>query len=311
MSQRPTVFIHTSLHETLAAKVAAYSHISVSKNKESFDLKIICIEDYPELLSHHGDKLVRSGRQGAWYKDVPQSFLPLRFIVPELMSFQGRAILTDPDIFAVSDIFELIEKDMQGKAILSRPVGNPIQSWNSSVMLLDCEKLQHWKWHELLDRIFSNEIDFQDLISLRTEKLETLGSLEEEWNSYDTLNSRTKLLHNTRQITQPWKTGLPYIMENMSNYDKSRKKTFKEKLETLAKASLKGKPKYKKHPDPRQEELFMALLKEGIYSGFIESNLLASEVKSGHVRADIVQVMESISRTPLEIISELRNIHSH
>ena len=34
---------------------------------------------------------------------------------PELMGYQGRAVVIDPDIFAIGDIWELLTRDMQGK----------------------------------------------------------------------------------------------------------------------------------------------------------------------------------------------------
>src|SRR5204862_121996 len=38
---------------------------------------------------------------------------------------------------------------------------------------------------------------------------ETIGLFEAAWNDFDRLNANTRLLHNTRRRTQPWKTGLP------------------------------------------------------------------------------------------------------
>ena len=38
---------------------------------------------------------------------------------------------------------------------------------------------------------------------------EIIGPLEPGWNDFDHLGPGTKLLHNTRRMTQPWKTGLP------------------------------------------------------------------------------------------------------
>ncbi|MBE9060580.1 hypothetical protein, partial [cf. Phormidesmis sp. LEGE 11477] len=70
---KPAVFIHTSSHEILAAKVAHFSHLLFSKNLDAFDIKIIRIEDYPNFMARHGSTLLRRGREAAWYKDVPQS----------------------------------------------------------------------------------------------------------------------------------------------------------------------------------------------------------------------------------------------
>ncbi len=316
---KPTVFIHTSSHEILSAKVAEFSHLFFAKNPDEFNIKVVRIEDYPNFTRHHGETIIRFGKEAAWYKDVPQSFLPLRFIVPQLMQFEGRAVLTDPDIFAVSDIWELLEKDMQGKSILSRRFGNRIGDFNSSVMLLDCEKLSHWKWDEMIESIFRKEVDFQDLITLRIEPEGTIGELEEEWNHYDQLNEKTKLLHNTRQITQPWKTGLPFKQDNMNNY---HKKKDKNAIEKIIASKGKGKRKllsaikntliysepllYKKNPDPRQEKFFLSLLKEALKEGFIGENIVKSEIRLGHIRRDIFRVLKLVDESPVEIKNRIK-----
>ena len=50
-----------------------------------------------------------------WRNDDLQSFTPLRFLPPQLMGYQGRAVVIDPDIFATGDIWELLSRDMAGK----------------------------------------------------------------------------------------------------------------------------------------------------------------------------------------------------
>jgi hypothetical protein len=57
--------------------------------------------------------------------------------------------------------------------------------------------------------MFAGKLDYEDWIILANEPRENIGFLESEWNDFDRLTPRTKMLHNTRRITQPWKTGLP------------------------------------------------------------------------------------------------------
>ena len=296
---KPTVFVHTSNHEIVSAKVAMYSLKRMSKNADKFDVKLIKLEEHPFLMKRHGQTCIRNQQESAWYNDVPQAFLPLRFMVPQLMGYEGKAVLIDPDVFAISDIYELLSKDMRGKAILvclksSKKASEEQPSkkgFNSSVMLLDCQKLKHWKWEEQIEQLFAGKIDFQDWISLQTEKKDTITVLEDEWNHKDKLTSKTRLLHNTRQITQPWKTGLLYKRENMGNY----KKTWKDSTTNLLKYTLlrQKRPTYRKHPDSKQEYLFLAFLKECVESGFVAKELLESEVKLGHIRPDIFTLIES------------------
>lgn len=295
---KPTVFVHTSSHEILPAKVAMYSLKRMSENAARFDVKLIQLEDYPFLMKRHGQTCIRNQQESAWYKDVPQSFLPLRFMVPQLMGYEGKAVLIDPDIFAVSDIYELLTRDMKGKAIFvclksskkDLELKPSKRGFNSSVMLLDCQKLKHWQWEKQIEQLFAGEIDFQDWISLQMEAKDTIAVLEDEWNHKDKLTSKTRLLHNTSQKTQPWKTGLPYRQENMGNY----KKTWKDTTTNLFKYSVlrQKRPTYRKHRDPNQEYLFLSLLKECVDSGFVSRELIESEIKRGHVRPDILNLIE-------------------
>ncbi len=310
---KPTVFIHTSSHEIVSAKVAMYSHMRASKNLDKFDIKLIQLEDYPYLMKHHGHSCIRFAKEAAWYKDVPQSFLPLRFLVPQLMGYAGKAVLTDPDIFAVADVYELLTRDMGDKAILSRPLG---EGYNSSVMLLDCSKLKHWNWEEKIDEVFAGKLDLQDWILLRTESEQIIGTLEEEWNHYDILNTQTKLLHNTRQITQPWKMGLPLKEENMNNFKNGDKeKTRWNKLRHVGKYGkrnmlnsiknilLYGEAKlYQKHPDIRQEKFFLSLLKECMNKNLISSEFLKLEINKGHIRPDIFRALKTVNSSAQSVL---------
>ena len=85
----------------------------------------------------------------AWDPDDLQSFTPLRYAVPDVVGHQGLALVTDPDVFAVGDVGELFTRDLQGKAIWCRPrpgydkITDPLAT---SVMLLDCSKLPHWRF---------------------------------------------------------------------------------------------------------------------------------------------------------------------
>ncbi|MGG6263558.1 hypothetical protein ACQ4M3_04260 [Leptolyngbya sp. AN03gr2] len=316
---KPVLFIHTSAHEIVSAQVAAFSHIYASTHLEQFDIRIIQLEDYPHLLQKHGKTCIRFGKEAAWYKDVPQSFLPLRFLVPQLMGYQGKAILTDPDIFATSDIYELFIQDMGDKAILSRKFGRE-KGYNSSVMLLDCEKLKHWKWENLVDQIFNAEVDIQDCIALKTEDPSSIGVLDEVWNDYDTLTKQTKLLHNTRQITQPWKTGLPFKAKNMDNIRKDEiqerrlqkllkvrnQNSRRKMLGRMKNILLHGEPElYQKHPDPKQELFFFSLLKAGLEKRCIPASLLRQEIKNQHLRPDVFRVLKNITCSPTEVLATL------
>src|SRR4051794_23029485 len=117
---RDTVFIHTNRKQRLGALVAGHSLKTRSTTPDAFDVRIIWAEDYPFIAARDGAAYLREGRQVVWVEDDLQSFPPLRFDVPRLMGYQGRAVVMDPDIFAVGDIVELLRRDMNGYAVMAK-----------------------------------------------------------------------------------------------------------------------------------------------------------------------------------------------
>jgi len=277
---KPTVFIHTNYQQLVGAKVAEYSLKSRSKHSDKFDVKIIINSDYPFLLNKVGQKFTRKGVKARWVNDDLQSFTPLRFLPPELMAFKSRAIVVDPDVFAVGDVYDLLNRNMKGKAILARSAKTAFGSgawYGTSVMLMDCEKLKHWDWEKTMNDMFKGKFDYGNWIGLRLEDPDTIGLLEEEWNHFDTLTQNTKLIHMTERSTQPWKTGLPIDFDRMHN------------------ASSYTVETYLPHPDPLQELFFLSLLKEAFENGFISAALIQEHIDAKNVRSDIFEKINQIS----------------
>ena len=69
-------------------------------------------------------------------------------------------------------------------------------------MLMDCAKLKHWKVEESFRKMFKGELDYVDWLSMTREDSETVGDLDEIWNSLDVLTPETKMLHTTRRDTR-------------------------------------------------------------------------------------------------------------
>ena len=116
---KPVVFIHTNEQQMLGAIVSAHSFRRQSHRPEHFDVRILRLEETPHLHRREGQHYLRMGKMATWHNDDLQSFSPLRFMVPQLMSYQGRALVTDPDVFAVhGDVLDLLQSDMGGKAVL-------------------------------------------------------------------------------------------------------------------------------------------------------------------------------------------------
>jgi hypothetical protein len=281
---KPTVVIHTNDKQMLGALVSAHSFRRNSRTPDAFDVRIVKANDFPEL-QEPGHSLLRGRHVRAWDPDDLQSFTPVRFAIPGLLGYEGLAVVTDPDVFAVGDVAELFRRDLEGKAIWCTPrpgyskITDPLAT---SVMLLDCARLKHWRFAEQLEKLWRHEVDYLDWINLRLESLDTIGLLEPEWNDFDRLTPRTKLLHNTKRRTQPWKTGLPIDF------------TFKERglLNFALPIVRRLAPNYTRHPDQRQEAYFYALLADALDSGAVSPDQVRNEVERGHVRADSEALIE-------------------
>jgi hypothetical protein len=290
---KPTVFVHTNHRQMVGALVSQHSIRRNSAHAEQFEVAILHTKDHPFLAAREGQPYLRGGLKRQWLMDDLQSFTPLRFMPPELMGYEGKAVVVDPDVFAVGDVNELLTRDMQGKAIMCRTRGTP-PHFASSVMLLDNTKLRHWKLADDFDKLFTREREYKTWMNLGYEDKATIGLLEPEWNDFDKLTPKTKMIHNTRRKTQPWKAGLPVDFVPAENnplnpvmlLSKLRRKLFGE-------YALLGT--YKAHPDQRQEQLFFSLLKECVEKGVISEALLREHMQRNHVRHDAFEV---IQRTP-------------
>jgi hypothetical protein len=298
-ADRPSVFIHTNHRQHLGALVSRHSLRRNSAHADRFDVHILHTNDFPFLRAREGLRFLRDGELATWRMEDLQSFTPLRFMPPERRGYRGRALVIDPDIFAVGDVFELLTREMQGKAILCRPrPGKPgrARQMASSVMLLDCAKLTHWRCEQDFAALFAGERDYLDWIGLRYEPRETIGLFEPEWNDFDHLTPRTRLLHNTKRQTQPWKTGLPV------DFTPARKRlkplvpaTWLAPVKRRLVGDAQAHGVYQRHPDPNQERFFFGLLRECLEQGVVDEATLREEMRRNHLRHD---ALELIARTP-------------
>jgi hypothetical protein len=305
---KPCVFIHVNHKQILGAYVGERSLRHFSENNDKFDVKFIETKDHDFLLAKEGEYFLRDGVRREWRMNDLQSFTPLRFMPPELMGYRGRAVVIDPDVFAVSDVWDLLNRDMDGKAIMCRPrnrvradINGPLAS---SVMLLDCAKLTHWKAEEQFNEMFEGRRDYKKWITLMYEDRSTVGLIENSWNDLDVLNQRTKMLHTTKRWTQPWKAGLPidfvprdgltpFLPTGLAMW--ARRKIFGD-------YAFLGH--YKPHPDKNQEDLFFGLLQECLDEGSVTEDMVQHEMLSDHVRKDAADVL-SKARTVEQTVAAL------
>ncbi len=279
---KPVVFVHTNDEQLLAAQVAAHSLRIRSERADAFEVRLLRVEETPKLTARlHGRQVRYGGETIAWNG---RTFSPLRMLVPQLMGYQGIALVLDPDIVAVGDVSELLGQDMDGKAIRCRErddweLGVPARVRSTSVMLLDCRRLTRWRWDAAIEDVREGRLDLLQWLRLSGEAPEDIGPLSEEWNHLDTLTDRTRLLHYTDVRTQPWRTGLPL------NYE----------LHSLG--SAEPDPQiHGPNPDPRQESLFFELLGSALDSGDIGAEFLAAEIRAGRVRPDAFELARAARR---------------
>ncbi len=128
-------------------------------------------------------------------------FTNYRYAIPHFAGGAGRAIWNDVDEIYLGDPAELFDTDMSGCGFLTIPRLSPTARVDSSVMLMDCEKMaavwsleaaQNQGSKSLLDRAVS-------VPGLH-------GDLVPEWNARDEEYEpdRSKLIHYTVLHTQPW-----------------------------------------------------------------------------------------------------------
>jgi hypothetical protein len=295
---KPTVFIHTNHKQVVGAIVSEYSMRRNSKHADKFDVRIIHTKDYPLLREVEGRKYLRDGFTRFWRYEDLQSFTTLRFMPPELMGYKGRAVVVDPDVFAVGDVWDLLSRDLEGGAIMCRPRSGSKEKRGflaSSVMLLDCAKLTHWRWEEQFKAMFALKRDYMQWMCLQYEPRETIRLFEHEWNHFDRLTPETKMIHNTKRKTQPWKTGLrvdflppekPGGIVPLGWFNRARRGLFGDYafLGHIA-----------QHPDLKQEQFFFGLLRECVEKGIVSEQMIRQEMREDHVRHDALEVLD---RTP-------------
>jgi hypothetical protein len=201
-----------------------------------------------------------------------------------------------PDVFAVGDVYELLSRDMAGRAIMCRTrTGSKGASGGlaTSVMLLDCAKLGHWQCERQFNELFEGKRDYMDWILLRDEPGDSIGIFENEWNDFDRLAENTKLLHNTKRQTQPWKSGLPIDFTWADKKIEPLKPATWPRL--IKRWQTAAQKTYRPHPDSNQERFFFGLLRECLAKGVVTEELLRDEMRHNHIRHDALEMAE---RTP-------------
>jgi hypothetical protein len=139
-----------------------------------------------------------------------------RFAIPSLAGYTGKALYLDADMLVFKDIGELWSIPFCGASILTQedvpddrqPLGKlgapPKRIKQTSVMLLDCGALD-WDPVRIIQGL-DGKYTYEELVyQLCIVKENDLRSaIPYRWNSLETWDESTCLLHYTDMATQPW-----------------------------------------------------------------------------------------------------------
>jgi len=197
----------------------------------------------------------------------------------------------------VGDVWELLTRDMTESAILCRPRSGSKGRRGclaSSVMLLDCAKLHHWRCQDQFEEMFRFDRDYMKWISLQLEPSDSIQLFEHAWNDFDNLDARTGLLHNTKRKTQPWKTGLKidYFPPEKPGGSAALGWLYRQRRRLFGHYALMGR--YKIHPDANQENLFFGLLRECLEQGIVSEQMIRDQMRRKHVRHDAIELLDRV-----------------
>lgn len=274
------IFIQANAKQLLGAKIAKHAVEARGKARaHGIPVTIMEVEAMPAFKAFVG-RPYRGGRPYTF--DDLQSFTLTRFMPPELMGYEGRALVIDPDVFALADIEPLFALDLGEAAIACRQRPGP--GYETSVMVLACERLRHWQVVRILEDIAHKRRRYEAVMRLEDEPAPILP-LAEEWNALDVLTSETKILHTTVRLTQPWKTGLPidFTREPLPRLFGLIPR------EPILRLLGSYPSRYQQHPDARTEALFFDLAREAKADGAVTDADISEAVAAGTIRPDFAE----------------------
>ena len=281
------IFICTNDNQSIGAKVSKQSIISRSSFAAA-DITILNESDCPDLKKFFSLPYMRRGKMIDHEKNDMQSFTLLRFMIPQLMGYAGRALVIDPDIFLVRNGLENLRNfPMEDCSIYARK-GQKKGSWGSSVMLLNCKELQHWKISNFIDQMHKGLLDYNNLINLKNEE-KKIAVLENQWNEYDAIKENTILLHTTGKITQPWRVGLKL------------NSTIKPLFRIFPRAPIyklfgKNLTIGREHPQKAVSRFFMKELASCLDDGVISRYEIDYAIEKNFLRRDIYLELEKLQK---------------
>lgn len=275
------IYIQSNRKQYLGAKVAKYA-LETRGGAAAHDIgvTILQVDDMPLYTSYAGMTYGREGEVRTHDPDDLQFFTLSRFMPPELMHYAGRALVIDPDIFALQDITSLFDLELGDSRLAAC---HESTWWDTSMMVLDCAKLRDWDIANLLEGLKNGTEDYSDWMRLYSEK--NVYELPRVWNSIDRLTPETKMLHTSKRLTQPWKTGLPVDFIHG---------TVPKVFGIIPRFWVHQPSHYQPHPNKDIEHLFFTLFKESRAAGAVTEADIDEAIKNRDIRPDARAVLARI-----------------
>ena len=294
---KPCVFIHTNHKQHLGALVSLHSMRRNSRHADEFDVKLIEYETYQDFFAkYEGRTYSRDGDNRVWDNDDLQSFTPLRFMPPELMGYEGRAVVVDPDVFAVRTSGSCCRRDMQGKAIMCRQRGRRrrrLRLQRHAARLRQAQALAAAR--RISTRCSRCKRDYKDWMNLGYEDQDTIGAVRARVERF-------------RQADRRDQDDPQYAAQDAAVEDRPAGRLHPGREQPAQPGDAVQPPaaqavrrvraflgNYKAHPDERQTQLFFGYLKECLANGLVTEALVKEHMAANHVRHDAFEVIE---RTP-------------
>jgi len=271
------VFIHTNNKQLIGAKLAKYAIERSLPEGSEIKVDFINVDNLEVFKDFAGKKYLLPGKERTYDPNDLQSFTLSRFMPPEAMNYEGRSMVIDPDIFAIKDITPLLDTDLGESPVAAC---RKKDAWDSSVMIMDNTKLKHWKIRDFIEALAKKQTDYAEIISLKFEP--KVQELSRNWNDLDHLGPKTKMIHMTNRLTQPWRTGLP-IDFTINPMPKIFGLIPREPIHKLL---GKYPTHYQPHPIKEVEQWFFTLVSDALKSGAIKREEIEEEIRLGHVRKD-------------------------
>jgi lipopolysaccharide biosynthesis glycosyltransferase len=143
----------------------------------------------------------------------------VRFTVPKLNNYQGRAIYLDADQLVFTDINELADllDDEHSIALVNQPKGTfgaktVGQHNQTSVMAMDCHRLRDWNPDTMFQHVVPNraelaagQIHYRDFMMLSWFDQGKIQPIDPRWNHFNIVEPDSKLTHFSYVRSQPWR----------------------------------------------------------------------------------------------------------